>query len=249
MDLSAAFDVALVPSPLSDRERAELLGALRRMELAGATGRELLRHAVDGPLRDRIAVVSSFGAESALLLSVVAEVDPGLPVIFLETGKHFAQTLTYRRQLAAHLGLTDVRDITPRDASVAEQDPDGELWFYDQEACCRLRKVQPLERVLAPFDAWISGRKRFQAATRAALPLVERQGGRLKLNPLADWDNDQVARELARRNLPRHPLVQQGYPSIGCAVCTRSVLPGEDGRAGRWSGSRKVECGIHLPPT
>ncbi len=249
MDLPASLDAASRVSQLTEQERAEILESLRRMELAGATGREVLRHAVAGPLRYRIAVVSSFGAESALLLSVVAEIDPTLPVVFLETGKHFPQTLAYRRQLAAHLGLTDVRDIVPRSAAVAERDPDGELWYYDQDACCRLRKVRPLERALAPFDGWISGRKRFQAATRAALPLVERQGTRLKLNPLADWDTDQVSRELARRDLPRHPLVEQGYPSIGCAVCTRSVSPGEDNRAGRWSGSRKVECGIHVAAT
>ena len=248
MDLPASLD-ASVPSPLTEQDRAEILHSLRRLELAGASGREVLRHAVAGPLRDRLAVVSSFGAESALLLSVVAEIDPTLPVVFLETGKHFPQTLGYRRQLAAHLGLTDVRDITPRSAAVAEQDPDGELWFYDQDACCRLRKVGPLERALAPFDGWISGRKRFQAATRAALPLVERQGTRLKRNPRADWDTEQVSREMARRDLPRHPLVEQGYPSIGCAVCTRSVSAGEDSRAGRWSGSRKVECGIHVPAT
>ncbi len=249
MDLPASRDAVFASSPLTDNGQAEVLQALRRMELAGATGRDVLRHAVAGPLRDRVAVVSSFGAESALLLSVVAEIDRTLPVVFLETGKHFPQTLSYRRQLTAHLGLTDVREITPRGAAVAEQDPEGELWFYDQDACCRLRKVGPLERALAPFDGWISGRKRFQAATRAALPLVERQGRRLKLNPLADWDAEQVSRELARRDLPRHPLVEQGYPSIGCAVCTRPVIPGEDGRAGRWSGSRKVECGIHVPAT
>ncbi len=249
MDLPASLDAASASPLLTEQDRTEILQSLRRMELAGASGREVLRHAVAGPLRDRVAVVSSFGAESALLLSVVAEIDRTLPVVFLETGKHFPETLAYRRQLAAHLGLTDVRDITPRSVSVAEQDPDGELWFYDQDACCRLRKVGPLERALAPFDAWISGRKRFQAATRAALPLVERQGTRLKLNPLADWDTEQVGREMARRDLPRHPLVQQGYPSIGCAVCTRSVMPGEDSRAGRWSGSRKVECGIHVPAT
>ncbi len=248
MDLPVSLD-AVPASPLTDQDRTEILQVLRRLELGGATGRELLHHAVTGPLRGRVAVVSSFGAESALLLCVVAEIDPTIPVVFLETGKHFLQTLTYRRQLAAHLGLTDVRDITPPSAAVAAQDPDGELWFYDQDACCRLRKVGPLERALAPFDGWISGRKRFQAATRAALPLVERQGRRLKLNPLADWSTEQVSHELARRDLPRHPLVEQGYPSIGCAVCTRSVGPGEDNRAGRWSGSRKVECGIHVPAT
>ena len=223
----------------------EVLAELRRLEQGGAGGREILRHAVTGPLRRRIAVVSSFGAESALLLSVIAEIDPSVPVIFLETGKHFPETLAYREELAATLGLTDVRDTTPRERSIRERDPTGELWYYDQDACCDLRKVGPLERALAPFEAWVSGRKRFQSATRAALPFVEREGDRLKLNPLADWDADRIHQEMTRRRLPRHPLVERGYPSIGCSVCTRSVATGEDHRAGRWSGSSKVECGIH----
>ena len=221
---------------------------LRDMEQGGATGCQILRHAIAGPLGKRIAVVSSFGAESALLLSIVAEIDPSVPVIFLETGKHFPETLAYREALATHLGLTDVRDTSPRRHAVDEQDPDGELWYYDQDACCRLRKVVPLERALAPFDAWISGRKRFQATTRSGLRFVEREGGRLKLNPLADWNAARIGEELGRRALPRHPLVDRGFPSIGCSVCTRPVAAGEDSRAGRWSSSRKVECGIHNMP-
>jgi phosphoadenosine phosphosulfate reductase len=247
MDFSSALSSS---SATRDAQRAlpdldGLFNSLHNMETAGADGREVLSQAIHGPLRERIAVVSSFGAESALLLSVVAEIDPSIPVIFLETGKHFPETLAYRDELTATLGLTDVRDIVPPAQSLRENDPDGELWYYDPDACCALRKVAPLAHALAPFDAWISGRKRFQAATRAALPLVERDGTRLKLNPLADWDAERVRRELARRKLPQHPLVAQGYPSIGCAVCTRSVAAGEDSRAGRWSGSGKVECGIH----
>lgn len=247
MDLPSTLAPPSSPAPGSSVAGIdELYDALCRQELEeGVTGHELLRRALVGPLRHRVAVVSSFGAESALLLSVVAAIDPSVPVIFLETGKHFSETLAYREALAAHLGLTDVRDVMPRERAVQDQDPTGELWYYDQDACCRLRKVGPLERALAPFDAWISGRKRFQAATRATLPLVERDGVRLKFNPLADWDAARIGQELAGRQLPRHPLVEQGYPSIGCSVCTRPVVMGEDGRAGRWSGSRKVECGIH----
>ena len=218
---------------------------LREMEQDGASGREILRSAITGCLGKRVAVVSSFGAESALLLSIVADIDPSVPVIFLETGKHFPETLAYREALAAHLGLTDLRDASPRRHAVDEQDPDGELWYYDPDACCRLRKVMPLERALAPFDAWISGRKRFQARSRAGLRFVEREGGRLKLNPLADWSAARIGDELDRRALPRHPLVDRGFPSIGCSVCTRPVATGEDSRAGRWSSTRKVECGIH----
>ena len=219
--------------------------ALQRMEQDGADGRAILGRLVGGPLRQRLAVVSSFGAESAVLLSLVAELDPAVPVIFLQTGKHFPETLSYRGRLADHLGLTDVRDVDPPRQALHEQDPDGELWYFDQDACCHLRKVEPLEQALAPFGAWISGRKRFQARTRSKLPFVEREGGRLKLNPLADWDAARIGQELARRALPRHPLLDRGFPSIGCAVCTRPVGAGEDGRAGRWSSTRKVECGIH----
>ncbi len=248
MDLPPAFSLSADLACGFRNEAPDLdqvFAALESMEQDGATGREILGHAVTGPLRDRIGAVSSFGAESALLLSVIAEIDPAVPVIFLETGKHFPQTLAYREELAAHLGLTEVRDVVPRERALRERDPTGELWYYDQDACCDLRKVGPLEAALAPFDAWISGRKRFQAATRTALSFVERDGRRLKLNPLADWDAGRIEQEMTRRALPRHPLVEQGYPSIGCAVCTRSVTAGEDSRAGRWSGSRKVECGIH----
>lgn len=221
---------------------------LHALEEAGADGRELLLHAVRDLLPGRIATVSSFGAESAVLLSVIAEIDPSIPVIFLETGKHFPETLAYRHELAAHLGLLDVRDAAPPTSAVAERDPTGELWYFDADACCALRKVEPLDRALSPFSGWISGRKRFQASTRAALPFVELSGAQIKLNPIADWNGTRIQEELARRNLPRHPLVGRGFASIGCAVCTRSVAVGEDTRAGRWSGSGKVECGIHRVP-
>jgi phosphoadenosine phosphosulfate reductase len=246
MDLPPSFPSTSVATfPAFDLEEREIFEQLRTMEQDGADGRAILARAITGPLRNRSAVVSSFGAESAVLLSVVAEIDPSVPVVFLETGKHFPETLAYREELAAHLGLTNVRDVAPHEQALRDQDPTGELWYYDADACCRLRKVGPLERALAPFDAWISGRKRFQATTRAALPFVEQDGARLKLNPLADWDATRIGQELTRRGLPRHPLVARGYPSIGCSVCTRSVAPGEDSRAGRWSGSMKVECGIH----
>jgi phosphoadenosine phosphosulfate reductase len=195
----------------------------------------------------RFAVISAFGADSALLLALAAEIDPGVPVLFLETGMHFPQTLAYRDALIAHLGLTDVRSIRPDPASVAARDPRGDLHLFVPDDCCALRKVAPLERALAPFAAWATGRRRHQTPTRAALPFVERAGGRTKINPLADWSAARVAAEIARRGLPRHPLVAEGFVSIGCAPCTRAVRPGEDPRAGRWAGRGKVECGIHGP--
>jgi phosphoadenosine phosphosulfate reductase len=208
-------------------------------------GVALLRHAIRREFAGRFAVVSSFGADSAMLLALVAEIDPSVPVLFLDTGMHFPETLAYRDELAARLGLTDIRSITPDAAEVARRDPDGELHRYVPDDCCALRKVAPLERALAPFAAWATGRRRGQAATRRALPFVETVDGRSKYNPLADWSAERIAAELARRGLPRHELVARGFPSIGCAPCTRAVRPGEDARAGRWAGTGKVECGIH----
>ncbi len=218
---------------------------LAALERAGADGRTMLRRAVRDLLPGRIATVSSFGAESAVLLAVIAEVDPSIPVVFLETGKHFPETLAYRQELAAHLGLLDVRDVVPPRRGIEDRDPTGELWYYDPDACCALRKVEPLADALTPFAGWITGRKRHQASTRMALPFVEIERGQLKLNPIADWDGRRLQAEFRARRLPSHPLVAQGYRSIGCAVCTRAVGAGEDARAGRWSGSAKVECGIH----
>lgn len=210
-------------------------------------GIALLRRAITHDFAGRIAVVSSFGADSAMLLVLVAEIDRGVPVLFLDTGMHFPETLAYRDDLAARLGLTDVRSIVPDPRDVAFRDARGDLHLFLPDDCCALRKVAPLARALAPFAAWVTGRRRHQAATRTALRFVEHVDGRAKFNPLADWSAERVAAELARRDLPRHPLAARGYLSIGCAPCTRAVRPGEDARAGRWAGHAKTECGIHRP--
>ena len=214
---------------------------------AAGAGVALLRRAITGPFAGRFAVVSSFGADSALLLALVAEIDRRVPVLFLDTGMHFPETLAYRDALVARLGLTDVRAILPDAREVAARDPEGDLHRFVPDDCCALRKVAPLGRALGPFAAWATGRRRHQAATRAALPFVEQDGGRTKFNPLADWPAARVAEELARRGLPRHALTARGYPSIGCAPCTRPVGAGEDARAGRWAGHAKTECGMHRP--
>ena len=192
-----------------------------------------------------MAVVSSFGAESAVLLDLVAQVNPDAPILFVDTGRLFEETLSYARDLTAHLGLGDVRWIRPDAAVLAASDPKLLRWSYDPDGCCAVRKVAPLERALEGFDAWVTGRKRHQAATRSDLPRVEADGRHLKLNPLADWSAGQVVAWQAARRLPPHPLVAEGYPSIGCAPCTSKVAPGEDPRAGRWRGWDKTECGIH----
>lgn len=196
----------------------------------------------------RLAAVSSFGAESAVLLHMVAAVDAATPVIFTDTERMFPETLAYRDQLVERLNLSDVRIFRPKPEVVAARDAAGERYAYDPDGCCEIRKVEPLARALLPFDAWISGRKGFQSGTRTALPRFEIDAGRLKINPLADWHKAKLDAYFAAHDLPHHPLEAQGYLSIGCAPCTSPVRPGEDARAGRWRGFDKVECGIHVTP-
>ncbi len=215
------------------------------LSLGGLDGAALLAAAMQDCFADRIAVVSSFGTESAVLLAMAAEIDPGVPVLFLDTRRHFPETLAYRDLLVRRLGLRNVRSLIPDADDIAREDPAGGLAAADPDACCTLRKVAPLEAGLSGFDAWISGRKRYQAASRDELPVVERVDGRVKINPLANWSVADVAAEHMRRGLPSHPLVAYGFRSIGCAPCTRAVAPDEDLRAGRWAGTGKTECGIH----
>ena len=193
----------------------------------------------------RIAVVSSFGAESAVLLDLVASVDPSTPVIFLDTRKLFGETLRHRDALRARLGLTDIRSIRPDEDEVRAEDPSGTLWRMDPDACCALRKVRPLSRALDGFDAWITGRKRYQGGERSDLPTIEAAEGRIKINPLARWTPGMVREWAKSRGLPEHLLVADGYLSIGCMPCTDRSAPGDNARAGRWAGLDKTECGIH----
>lgn len=195
---------------------------------------------------DGLAIVSSFGAESAVLLHMAAQVDRTIPVIFLDTGHNFPETLAYRDTLIALLGLTDVRSVGPDSDALAARDPETSLWADAPDACCALRKTEPLQRALAPFTAWVNGRKRFQSATRAAIRTVEGDGTRVKFNPLAALGAAEIAGWMTAHNLPQHPLKAHGFASIGCMPCTSRVRPGEDPRAGRWRGSAKTECGIHV---
>jgi phosphoadenosine phosphosulfate reductase len=206
----------------------------------------LLSAAIGDLFPGRIAVVSSFGAESAVLLHLVAGIDRSTPVLFVDTGRHFVETLEYRDQLVVHLGLRDVRSIGPTADEIMRLDADRSRATWDPDGCCTFRKTAPLQRALRGFDAWISGRKRFQAATRADLTTFETDGDHVKINPLASWQASDLAAYGARHSLPAHPLGERGYASIGCAPCTTAVRPGEDFRAGRWRGFDKTECGIHL---
>jgi phosphoadenosine phosphosulfate reductase len=249
---AAAMDAPTVISPQLESLRG------RYPDLAGA---DLLEAMIKTEFPGDIAVVSSFGAESAVLLHMVAEIDPTVPVIFLNTGKLFGETLRYRDRLQERLGLSDVRAIGPHPADLEARDPNGGLWNSDPDACCYVRKVLPLERALKGFSASITGRKRFQTSARLSMHPIEEEavrgtggpvvagslGTRFKINPLAHWGQEELETYSENHHLPRHPLVKDGYLSIGCMPCTERVPEGGSYRDGRWVGRDKDECGIHLP--
>ena len=236
--------------PAFDHENAGLQpAALLNARFAGLSAHDIVERAVFDLFPGRIALVSSFGAESAVLLHLVAEVDRTVPVVFIDTLRLFPQTLAYRDMLVEKLKLADVRTVAPDPEALAAKDRYKALWMTDPDLCCHIRKTEPLARAMQGFDAWFTGRKRFQAATRAAIQFFEADGARMKVNPLANWTSAELKSYLAAHGLPPHPLVAEGYPSIGCLPCTSKVKPGEDERAGRWRGLEKTECGIHLGET
>ena len=242
--MSALADQALPETVRALPPALELDLALRH-----ASPADVIATALQTVGRERLAVVSSFGTESAALLKVVADVDPAIPVVFLDTGWLFEETLAYRDTLMATLGLRDVRSIKPLEATLSREDPDRELWFSDPDACCRIRKVEPLARALAPFSAWINGRKRFQGGLRANIAVVEEDGSRLKFNPFANVSREAIEAIYRLADLPPHPLTASGYLSVGCMPCSSRTSPDEDARAGRWRGRAKTECGIHTVKT
>lgn len=213
---------------------------------AGLSAHDVIALSVEELFPGRIAMVSSFGAESVVLLHLLSKIDPTVPVLFLDTGRLFPETLDYRTTVSERLGLRDVRTITPDAERLAALDPIRALWMTNPDLCCRIRKTEPLAKAVKGFDAWFTGRKRFQTAGRSTLPLFEAEGTRIKVNPLAEWTASELLAYAEEHDLPAHPLVAKGYPSIGCVPCTDRVLPGEDQRAGRWRGTGKVECGIHI---
>jgi phosphoadenosine phosphosulfate reductase len=229
------FGDAIAASRLEDR-------------FAKVKARSLLRLAIEDLFPGRIALVSSFGADSVVLLHMVAQVDPATPVVFVDTGQHFEETLRYRDALVARLGLTNLVNTGPDPEVTAAEDPEKFLFASDPDRCCDIRKVQPLARALDGYDAWITGRKSFQSATRSRVPLFEAEGDRVKVNPLVGWSATDLLDYIRAADLPPHPLVAKGFPSIGCLPCTSRVVPGEDIRAGRWRGRTKSECGIHTEP-
>jgi phosphoadenosine phosphosulfate reductase len=211
---------------------------------------EILKQVLTDVRFGETALVSAFGSESVVLLHMVAQIAPRTPVLFLDTEMHFPETLQYQAQVSKTLGLKDVRIITPDREQVFIHDHDGLLHQADVDACCDLRKSQPLETALANFDTWITGRKRIHGGQRVQLPLFEKESDvpRIKVNPLAHWTSAEIRDYMKAHKLPVHPLVAQGYPSIGCMPCTARVSSFAQPRDGRWSGKTKTECGIHRSP-
>lgn len=226
-------------------------GALRAEALSAAwehlTAQEILQKAITEEFIGDITLSSSFGADSAVLLHMVAQIAPDLPVLFLDTDRHFFQTLQYRDELVSRLGLTNLVNLKADATEASAEDSKNTLWRTQPDQCCDLRKVRPLNRFMEGYGAWISGRKRHQSATRTKLPIVEFDGRHFKVNPLATWTSADIDAYFLNHDLPPHPLVEQGFPSIGCFTCTKPVAAGEDARSGRWAGTEKVECGIHNP--
>ncbi len=242
-DGSAGFSVLEGGGTLLERRAAELDDAL-----SDAAPQEIIAAALDAVAPGRFAIVSSFGTESAVLLAMAAEVDRNIPILMIDTGYLFPETLAYRDRLQERLGLTDLRTLTPDQIGAGTEDPENDLFQRDPDACCALRKVRPLAEALGGFDGWANGRKRYQGGGRASIPVVEVDGARLKFNPLAALTRGDVVERFRALGLPPHPLEKIGFASIGCMPCTSRVAPGEAQRAGRWRGRGKAECGIHSGP-
>jgi phosphoadenosine phosphosulfate reductase len=232
--------------PANDAARwTEAEAARRSAEFASLAPHDVMRLSIEDFFPGKVALVSSFGAESSVLLHMASRIDKNVPVLFIDTKVLFPETLAYRDELVSHLGLRNVIIIEPDERELANEDPENFLWSSDPDRCCEIRKINPLAEALEGYDAWITGRKRFQAQTRAGLPLFETDERRVKINPVAQWSASDLLNYISANGLPRHPMVAMGYPSIGCIPCTSPVKPGEDARAGRWRGRGKLECGLH----
>jgi len=208
--------------------------------------KELLEVMILEEFESKIAVASSFGSESVIMLDLVAQIAPATPVIFLDTEKLFIETIAHREEVVKKLGLTNVRVMRPRASDLRLHDSNRDLWAHNPNLCCHILCVLPLERALDSFYAWVTGRKVYHGGERSKLKAIEATDGKVKINPLLKWSYKRIEAAFEKRGLPRHPLVAQGYTSIGCLPCTRRVSANDSVRAGRWYGSQKTECGIHL---
>jgi phosphoadenosine phosphosulfate reductase len=220
-------------------------------ELEGRPAAEIIQWAVDR-FGDGLVVGSSFGKDSIVIVDLARRLRPDVPVLFLETGYHFPETLAFRDRLRSEVGWNIV-DVRP-ELTVAEQDVayGAQLYGRSPDSCCAMRKVEPLRRALAGRKAWMTGVRRSQHPQRAATPVVEWQEvgddgrGVFKINPLVAWSLAEVDAYMDGHALPRHPLWARGYPSIGCAPCTAPASLADGERSGRWKGQGKIECGIHV---
>ena len=231
-------------SAVRDAETLRSVAEAARRDLDGAPTIRVLDWARE-EFGDKFAVASSM--QDAVLPHLASRVMPGVDVLFLDTGYHFAETIATRDRVAQEYDIT-LRNLTPTQ-SVAEQDASHgkDLFSRDPDLCCTLRKTHPLDDALDGYEAWATGVRRSEAVTRRETPVVsfDARRERIKVAPLAAWSDEDVAAYLAEHDVVSNPLLTQGYPSIGCATCTRRVKPGEDARAGRWAGQDKVECGIN----
>ncbi len=235
----------------SNETSSEALAARLRGEYGHLDGKALLEALIHSELGGKIMMTSSFGAEAVVLLDLVASVDPTIPVIFLDTRRLFGETLRYQRDITERLGLEDVRIIKPDSGDLENIDPDDMLFTTDTDKCCEIRKVLPLQKSLKTleeqgFKGWITGRKRFQNAHRESLDAIESSDNFVKINPLLHWTDSDIKSAFLEKNLPPHPLVADGFKSIGCMPCTTRTEEGANARSGRWAGQEKTECGIHL---
>jgi len=222
-------------SPLGTTpDLADLAALSRRFE--DATAQEIVAWAAE-TFGDGLVLTSSF--QDCVLVDIALKVAPDLEVVFLDTGFHFAETLWFADRMREKYGM----NLTVMHPEVEV----GDLWQIDVDSCCHARKVEPLSRALEGRSAWMTAVRRVEAPTRANTPIATFDIGRnlVKINPIVTWTDDDVAAYIAENDIPVHPLVDRGYPSIGCWPCTRPVAPGEDPRAGRWSGQTKTECGLH----
>lgn len=197
---------------------------------------------------DNLVLACSFGPEDIVLIDLLSQVAPNAQVFFIDTGYHFPETLALKERVLARYPQLRLETVTPL-STVEDQDAEHGERLYERspDSCCAIRKVEPLNRVLKGYKAWITGMRREQAPTRSDIGLVQwdSRRGMVKFNPLATWTNSEVWKYIMDHKLDYNPLHDQGYPSIGCAPCTAAVAPGQDPRSGRWSGKGKIECGLH----
>ncbi|WP_228002324.1 phosphoadenylyl-sulfate reductase [Nocardia australiensis] len=244
-------------TPLADKlseDELRTIAARGAAELGGASAAELLRWTEDnfgtassGAQDKRAGYIVASNMQDGVLVHLAAQVRAGVDVLFLDTGYHFAETIGTRDAVEAVYGV-NVVDVAP-EHTVAEQDQllGKDLFARDPGECCRLRKVVPLQNSLAGYNAWVTGIRRVEAPTRANAPLIsfDEAFGLVKINPIAAWSDDEMQTYIAEHGILVNPLVEEGYPSIGCAPCTRKPKPGSDPRSGRWAGLAKTECGLH----